>query len=271
MNEIKEYANKLAEAIGGEVVEITKNNGVVYTGVRRKIDVDSSLSVLPILYIDEIYDKMSIEDAVARYDEYCKNVPDTNELMGAIRDWEKAKEFLTIRLVNEKNIKDANFYRSAAEYGFSDLIMIPYISADDSSVRVSDTMLDIWEVSIDEVFEVALDNIEPVVESLADVLKKMGYPGFLLDATPQMYVISNPSKCNGASAVLKARKRLQEIFPDGYVVLPSSIHECLATEFNDDMDKDEVKNIVCDVNSSQVSEEEQLSDDAYVFRKEDFE
>ena len=53
-----------------------------------------------------------------------------------------------------------------------------------------------------------------------------------------------------------------ELFPNGYVVLPSSVHEVIVREL--DMDPDELSKLVQTVNAEQVDPEEQLSNHAYV-------
>lgn len=86
----------------------------------------------------------------------------------------------------------------------------------------------------------------------------------MLSDGPQMYVVSNTSKIFGAISIIfdSTREKLRNAFPNGYMVLPSSIHEVIITEIKD---KSMLDNMVNEVNEAQVIEEEQLSNRAYMF------
>lgn len=81
-----------------------------------------------------------------------------------------------------------------------------------------------------------------------------------------MYVISNVDNRYGAAGTLDAgiQRKLSEIFPDGYYILPSSVHECIAV--SSEMAPDELVSMVRTINRSEVAEQERLSD--HVFRIE---
>lgn len=85
---------------------------------------------------------------------------------------------------------------------------------------------------------------------------------------PQMYVLTNVQKVKGASALLYpelieyvAQKENSDL-----IVIPSSIHEILMVKASG-MDKNDISQIVQEVNGQQVDEQERLSDHAYFYKR----
>ena len=103
---------------------------------------------------------------------------------------------------------------------------------------------------------------------MAEVISEMcGMPCDEISAyEPPMYVVSNKSSMRGASAVLD-KKILEDIGrkhgTDTLIILPSSIHEVLVIPYEDGMDMDFMKNMVTEVNTTEVLPEDQLISDVY--------
>lgn len=252
----REYAEEIATKIGGEVQEVEKNNGVVFTGIQRRED---GMNISPVVYIDNFYDSIiPIDEAANKVDEILK----ANATPRNVEPKLKAK------LVNGRT--SAEVFRSAVNVGFDDLIIVPYIDEvvnfgeGKGVVEVTNDLLERWNKTADEVINIALKNSasEVSIKSMRKILIEMGTPEIFLPPNDnQMIVITNTSKIYGAISVLFATERLKEMFPNGYMILPSSIHEVIAIPLNDgDMD-----GMVQDVNAGQVAPEEQLGNKAYKF------
>ena len=85
---------------------------------------------------------------------------------------------------------------------------------------------------------------------------------------PQMYVLTNEWKLKGASALLYP-ELIEDIAQEensDLIVIPFSIHEILIVEASG-MDKDGISQMVQEVNSQQVDEQERLSDHAYFYKR----
>ena len=83
-----------------------------------------------------------------------------------------------------------------------------------------------------------------------------------------MYVATNKSRVNGAAIiacedVLENFCREKEI--KGVVIIPSSIHEILLLPIDYNFNEDEINNMIQEVNSNEVSENERLSDHVYYY------
>lgn len=153
-------------------------------------------------------------------------------------------------------------YRSAAQYGFEDLIIEPRIVVEENedtmaTAVITEDMLEIIGKTADEVIDEALKNVKGKITNMAE----MGMP---LPEAEQMTIVTNESMLCGAVAVITMKKEIEKRFPGGYIVLPSSIHEVIIVP-RDAGDKDYMVDMVREINSAMVAPEEQLSNNIYEF------
>lgn len=76
-------------------------------------------------------------------------------------------------------------------------------------------------------------------------------------------VILNKEKRFGAIAIIFAHDRLMEIYPTGYVVLPSSIHEVIVMPYDEN---EALSNMVNEISAEEISPEDVLGYKAYLFK-----
>ncbi len=83
---------------------------------------------------------------------------------------------------------------------------------------------------------------------------------------PDMIVMSNEDKLQGAN-VLLSQKTLDELHEKigDYVIIPSSIHEVIALPITDEMSPQQMREMVQEVNGTQVAPEERLSDQIMIY------
>ena len=88
----------------------------------------------------------------------------------------------------------------------------------------------------------------------------------MFDIPDTLYVLTNETKVNGANAILNddIRQAIAKQVGDFYV-LPSSIHECLIVPKSNGMKRDDLEQMVQEVNQTQVAPEERLSDHVYEY------
>ena len=176
-------------------------------------------------------------------------------------DYEDIKDKVGVRLLPASVQTDV--YVSAAEYGFEDLILVPYVldlcKMDDgtANARVTNSLLEYWGVTADEVMAQGISNLDFKILSMGDML---GFP--VMDVP--MTVVTNESMICGASSIIAAREKLAEMFPDGYMVLPSSKHELIVVPKNIS-DKQGLLEMVMEINATVVAESDKLSDNVYEF------
>ena len=149
------------------------------------------------------------------------------------------------------------------------------------SITIRNEHMAMWgDISVDQIHQLAMDNTREIlpisVMSMNEVMREMfskdGMAELMFEEMPpnqQMYVITNAAKVNGAASMFyeDALSGLAEKLGTDLYILPSSVHEVIAV--STDMGTPEsLSEMVKEVNGSQVSEEEQLSDHVYRFDAE---
>lgn len=271
----RDYANAVANGIENAVVEEVNKNGISLLGICRNMNV----GVAPIVYIDEAYNNgMSVEEAITMVENTIKANEDTvdMEVVNMIADWNKTKDNVVVRLYGDA--MDAEVYEDATNYGFSGLRLVPYVTVDINDgiggIKVSKSLVNTWGVSERDVIKQGIANIEYTIKTMRDTLIEAMFPDgvdpddfmtqLMLPPDMNMWVITNKEKVCGASAVIAARKNLKEMFPDGYIVLPSSIHEVIVIP-KDIEEKDVLIEMVRNINATQVEPQDRLADNVYEF------
>lgn len=254
-----EYGNKVAELVNGIVREVEKANGVILTGIETKRD----STIKPIVYIDAFYNegKSLKEAANAVRKVFEADYPSFD--LDILRNFDNVKPLLRARLYNKAT--KAEVYRSTAEYGFDDLIIIPYVQLQpNAAFKVTEQRLEMWGIDLETVLDAALENVKTdvsVLELQTLLASLIGEEPPMADMGPLTVVVTNGNKMYGAVSVLFAKERLQAMFPNGYVVMPSSVHEVIVT----DRTEEDLSGLVTDVNETEVNPEEVLSNQTYSF------
>ena len=286
----KEIESKIVEAIKermGDNTEVTmteviKNNDMKLTGVVIRED---GAKVSPTIYIDgflsEITDgDMTVEEAV-------ESILDTYEEHKAP---DGIEEFLS-RLNKEELLNNVEYQLVNREKNRERLEQIPYEEYLDLALiyryRVSDVedgaayltvtrdlakKLDITEEELAEAARKNEESKEYKVVTMASVIAElMGVSEEMLaQGGPQMYVASNESKLNGASAMLNVKwfRELADKVEDDLYILPSSIHELIMVPASQ-METEDLREMVASVNATEVSENEILSNTVYRYNREE--
>lgn len=268
--DIKVYANEIANRIDdAEVKEVTKTNGVVRYGIIIK---NPGSNVAPTIYVEEMYeDGLSVDEAVKEVTKIYNESILPNVEIDIVTHYEQIKDKLIAKLINEK--KNDYIGVNAGKYGYDDLKIVPYINMNDmvpnGSIRVTENLLETWNVDIKDVVNQALENIKddveivPMIELLA---KESGMPSEMLREAGMdngLYVATNKKKVYGAIAGLFIKDKMIEKLPYGYTVIPSSVHELIIIP--NEMSGPHIDAMINDVNNSCLTAEDFLSDHRYEF------
>ena len=260
MKNVREYAEAIAKVVGGEVQEVPKGNGVIFTGIM----IPNGL-ISPVIYVNNMYeDGVPVEEATERVREAFENskietvkafgVDDLNDFL----DYEKVKGKLRARLYNNRT--KAEVYVSAEKYGFDDLIIVPVIQlTEEASTKVTNKLLEEWGVSVEDVIAKALVNVEAKIMNMSD---------FLPIPIPDMgmKVITTETLLYGAIGAITLAEKLEEMYPDGYILIPSSINEMIVIPNEEENELIDFAQMICEVNNSDViNPEEILGNKAYRF------
>ena len=151
-----------------------------------------------------------------------------------------------------------------------------------ATALITNREMEMWKISLEQLHEVAMKNTPEKFPStfynmktmLLEMMTERG-----LEQTPEeweddegvkMFIVSNKQRINGATSILYpdvladfAETKNTDLF-----ILPSSIHEVILIPKHNEMDVNELKKLVWDVNLNVVDEGEILSNHIYLYSRE---
>lgn len=276
----KEVANQLPRHTV-EIQEMGKINSVKRIGL---VIQEKNKNVSPIIYLEEYYQEYlrrnKFHEIAKEIVLFYKNVKDGKFDTEKLMNFEDIKNKIGLKLINTK--KNKEFLKTVPSIPFLDLSIIFYvlIGANAQGIAgmniINEYMVN-WNVTIQDLWECALKNssemFPAVLQTMTSVLKEMMEAkkegNLLVENTGErdgMYVLSNQLKSYGAACIVypDIPVMIGEILKKDYYIIPSSVHEIIIIPTYD-MEPEELDAMVCEVNRSQVSEEEILSDHCYRF------
>ena len=225
------------QGIKAELVKVQKNN-VELMGITM-----GEGRVRPNMYFTEEHEKWTVAKIAGSFILMYDKLPqapsiDAYELMS--RDYIE-------KHVHMKLVPESKYIIGKACKKFVDLYKLFYIDTPmkDGYITLTTQHLELAGVTVDELEAWAEDSYE------------------VSEMIPQMLILSNETKFNGAAAItnkavldLACNKLGAEII----YILPSSVHEVLAVAMGD---PDELRQMVCEVNDTKVEPQERLSYNVY--------
>ena len=285
---IKDYSANMKKAVmvelgeGYEVEEVTvcKNNGVKMEGLIIKKD---GLSLSPTIYLKYFYenymDGESIREGAKRFvSEYLSALPSSELDMDFYSDYEEVKKGLSFKLISGK--RNQSLLKTLPHVPFLDLEMVFYYVLDmpgapEGNILITNEHLELWGIKPDTLIKDAKANAPmklPVMfRELYSFLKKVSnYQEcdlFGLEDFPDMYVISNEEMSYGAAVMLYPGflKEISEKLGRNLFVIPSSVHELILLPDRGYEDVSYLKDMIYEVNRTQIAPQDVLSDSLYYF------
>lgn len=267
------------------VQDMLKNNGVKHTGV--SIRFADGGQIAPVVYIDEFYSRL--ENGEMDFDECIEKITDIanyhkvpEDLIGIekkLMSWEYCKDKIYPVLISTERNKE-NLERWVSKE-LLDLSVIYMIRLDEhkegeyASVKITNEIAKSYGVSVEELHKVALDNMKSDNYRLQDMREiiagMMGEEFDSLDLMPgpKMAVISCKTKMYGAAGVLD-EAFMESITSEDmqYFLIPSSVHEWIMLIDDGDTNPESLREMICEVNNTQVEPHEVLSDHPYLYSRE---
>ena len=287
--EFVEYIKMNAGHIAGEGGNITinhviKNNGCEMDGL---VIMEKGKDIAPTIYLDSFYElytngeniKNIIRQIEVIYEQNKNNVTfDVNIL----KHFDTIKDKIVYKVVNYRS--NEKLLEQVPHKRILDLAVVFYCLLDNEYGRSATALiynnnLKNWNVTIDDVYKAALKNtpdlLHSKISSMAALFEKCGVnvdgeKVDLKDYVPSdMYVLTNESKLNGAACILYENVLYdfaQKLGADLYI-LPSSVHEVILLPKLSMFEKDELVNMVKEVNTEGVAADEVLSDHVYEYNR----
>lgn len=268
---------------------VIKNNNVKRAGIAV---MKNEEDIGPCVYLDEFY--REYESDGMRFDEIVDEVyrlimkhKDDDALefdISGFKKWETVRENVYAKLINAEQNKE--LLEEIPHRAFMDLAVVYYAVARDSAREDIGTILiynghmEMWGQEEENLYQTAMMNmradgeadftdIRTIVERITDISFTKEDSSNSRDT--DMYVLTNDRKCFGAAEILdkKTMRMIADQIGDGFIVLPSSVHETIVLPPNDEEEYRRLADMVRAVNDTQVEAEERLSDHVYVYSRDE--
>ena len=286
---VRKIAGKEAEVF---IHRVTKNNGIVLDGI---VIMKNGSNFSPTIYLNGYYSMYlsgcELDEIVRRvYDIYLNSIGNVTIPDDFFMSFEKLRNNVAFRVINyernEKLLENIPFRR------FKNLAIVYFVVIDDIEegrgiVTIYNNHVGYWNINEDILYNCAMINtprlypaeIKPMNQVVSDMILKesnednieelIAHVNRMNEEFP-MYVLTNSYRSYGASCMLYdglLMKFARHIEADLYIV-PSSVHEIILIPVDGDVTKEGLDEMVRNVNSTELSKEEILSDTAYLFTRE---
>lgn len=267
--------------------DVIKNNNVKQTGI---VVTKEGADMGPCLYLDEFYreyesDGMKFDEIVDEVYrlilKYEEDMPDVN--LSGFRNWETVHNDIYPKLVNAEQNKE--LLEKIPHRIFLDLAVVYYAVARDhvqgevGIILIRKEHVAQWGQEEENLYRTALMNMRADGEAdfiMLETVVKHILQGITLSdeeikdlRSTNMYILTNHRRRFGAAEILdkKTLRMVADKVGDGFIVLPSSVHETIVLPPKEEVEYGRLADMVREVNETQVDAEERLSYHVYVYSR----
>lgn len=288
-NKIKDYLGEDFRDIEIKVRPIDKVNcsrdGITFFESRK------GTQVSPSLYINDLYEQYKrtddLESTLRSAADTIMQAREKGEEYSVRLEYDRAKDNIIFQLINTE--QNHRLLDDVPHRSFQDLSIIYrwVVDTDRDSVAssiVHNSLAKQLGMTEEDLFKAASENtkriMSPTIRTMSEVMRdiftKDGMPDSMIDMLVeempdemQMYIIGNERGLNGAISMLyeDGLHKLSEKIGTDLYILPSSVHEVIAVSTNMG-EPEELAKMVTDINMSQVSLEDRLSNQVYHYDKD---
>ncbi|MCM1183832.1 MAG: DUF5688 family protein [Roseburia sp.] len=279
--------DEVERRVGGEyrisIRDVMKNNGVVLCGLTLRQD-DSNIS--PTIYLNAYYDAYQngqttlggIVDEVLEL--YERNRVNRSIDMRKFLDYEAVRHRIVYKLINTEQNRE--LLQDIPHIAFHDLsIVFQFLITEEcfgsATILIHNAHLKIWNVSVTELYKRARQNTPILnkyeIKSMSEVLCELSHGGGAAGGDEKaqipLYVLSNRSRVHGAACMLypDLLKDFAEAMGQDIYIIPSSVHEVLLLPADSREEVAYIKEMIQEVNDTQVNAEEVLSYSVYFYAR----
>lgn len=277
----------LGEEATVTVKEVRKNNGVILQGL---IVMKEGLNISPTIYLDGFWKRyeegqtfqQTIEQILGLYESSASGKSVDIEFF---KDFEMVKERIAYRLVHAEYNRE--LLEQIPHILFLDLAICFYYAFSsreigNGTILIYNNHMEMWGTSTEELMRLASENtcrlFQAECQSMRDVMEELleqhqtqARPGedeygILFEKLP-MQILSNRQRLQGAACILYPgllRETAASMSASLYV-LPSSVHEVILIADTGCEEPERLREMVREVNATQVEPDEILSDHVYYY------
>lgn len=293
---VNEIVRGVAAVLGSEyhvaTRKVLKNNGVVLTGL---LIGRQEHCITPAIYLDSLYEAYiagggcrKLEDmvklTVVVYQDCQQEAEQLYRSLDGLPDYETVKDKIIYKLVNTENNRELlNQIPSRSFYDLS-IVFALYLGNGEKGIYtalIHNEHMGLWNVTVRELYEEAMRNtprllpetftgINDVIWELLGLEERDGESMKQMDECPSpFYILTNREGIEGAACMIYpgVLRRCADQLNCDLLILPSSTHETLLLPYEDFFDVDEIREMVRHINATEVSEEERLSGQVYLYKR----
>lgn len=285
---IEEVERRVKEKIkGNETITVYIHTAVKNNGKERKgITVsEKGIHISPTIYLEEYFQQFQegkpIEKIVEKILQLYEEVKCSHSCEESLlQNYKELKGKFACKLIhrgkNEKLLNDIPYvpWMDLAIVVFVLLEVSPYGTA---TVLVRKEHLEIWALTEAQLFDEAKKNTPillpyqfcPMRKLLREICPYAVDEGE--EEEESLYVLSNKLRSFGAASMLYdgILEKVGQKLGENYYILPSSIHEVIVVPESKSPVKQDLEEMVREINETQVEEEEVLSDRVYYFSRKE--
>lgn len=280
VNEIKKYIGNDGDV---RILPTLKNNGVVYDGIIIKTE---KSRISPTIYIEPYYDMYKEGTAFSEIVGMIENCYEKNSNkqfdIDYFTDFESVKDGIIFKLVHRK-MNDI-LLADVPNRDWNDLsicycYVLKEFDSSEATILIRNEHMKMWGVDEKTLFEVACRNTPNLMPDklctmgtiLSELISKNNSDCDLcmddIEFCDNMYVLTNEKAMFGATVILytKYLKEIADKHKCGVYIIPSSIHEVILMPQNEYCDERAIREMIKEVNYTEVLCEERLSDNLYYY------
>ena len=275
--------NRMDKSIDISSRPITKNNGVVLDGIIVRYPGEAAS---PTLYVEQYYDEYlkgipfgdlceMMINVLGKHSEYYPDVRNFNE-------FDEVKKGVVYKLIhremNEELLKEIP-HKIWNDLAIVYLYILPDEIYSQASILIRNEHLNMWNIDEDTLYRTAClntPNLMPAMTmTMESVLEEMLAQEEELDSARlcdtsfgrNMYVLTNRNRSFGATAMLYSDEiaRISRRYECGLYIMPSSVHEVILMPSTECDDETCLRQLIMDVNETEVDLQDKLSDSLYYY------
>lgn len=258
-----------------------KNNGAHRTGLTIS---QEHTNISPTIYLEEYYkqyqagrDLNDIAHGIVNL--YHEVKFEHSWEVSQIQNFELAKPQIAYRVIHFQ--KNEILLKDIPHVPYLDLAIVFYLLLETTekgaaTILITNEMLDYWKISLEHLYSIALENtpriLYPECKPMHVVIQELLREPLKENIEEScMFVLSNHYRHYGAACMLYEQV-LEDIgnqLNEDYYILPSSIHEIIILPSSCYLTHEELDDMITEINDTQISEEDVLSEHAYYYSRKE--
>ena len=284
-----ELNKKVKEGVSVHVRKILKNNTTWKYGVMFH---ENNSNEAPTIFLEDYFEAYqkgesleSIAGCIICFYENLKWMPVQN--LERVLDFEYAKQKIVPKLINRE--QNHLMLQEVPYVEWMDLAIVFYLLVDMAehgitTMQIQNTHMKEWKLGVNELFQIAMRNavvqlpaeLLPISAVVAELVMEQPFHECNMlseevnDTQECMYILTNEWRSLGAVCITYPHiaEIVADLLGESFYILPSSIHEVLIVPESRSLGFKAFATMISEVNMTQVSDDEILTDHAYYYDKE---